>query len=54
MLAQVDSNSSAEQVKSTLRFLEQHEAILRSELGAEKLGSELRRVKLLLEQKGKP
>jgi len=54
MLAQVDSNSSAEQVKSTLRFLEQHEAVLRSQLGVEKLSSEMRRVRLLQEQKNKP
>ncbi len=54
MLAQVDSNSSAEQVKSTLRFLEQHETVLRLQLGAEKWGSEMRRVKLLREEKNKP
>jgi hypothetical protein len=54
MLAQVDSNSSAEQLKSTLRFLEQHEAVLRSQLGGEKLGNEMRRVRLLQEQKNKP
>jgi len=54
MLAQVDSNSSVEQVKSTLRFLAQHQEVLRAQLGAEKLGSEMQRVKLLLEQKGKP
>jgi hypothetical protein len=54
MLAQVDSNSSVEQVKSTLQFLEQHEAILRSQFGDEKLGSELRRLKLLQEQRSKP
>jgi len=47
MLAQVDSSSSAEQVKSTLRFLKQHEAILRSQFGVEKLGSEMRRIELL-------
>lgn len=47
ILAQVDSNSTAEQVKSTLQFLEQHETVLRLELGAEKLSGEMRRVKLL-------
>ena len=51
MLAQVDSKSSAEQVKSTLRFLEQHEAVLRSQFGGEMLNGEMRRVKLLQELK---
>jgi len=54
MLAQVDSNSSAEHLKSTLRFLEQHEKVLRSQFGIEKLGSEMRRAKLLQEQRHKP
>jgi hypothetical protein len=53
MLAQVDSNSSAEQMNSTLQFLEQNEAVLRPQIGAEKLGSELRRVKFLQGQRNK-